>query len=85
MGKKCALLMGLNCSNIRGSELYGCINDMNLTRNMLIDAYGYQEENMYIFRDVNFLHISTVRNLPPLLSSYNVDIVSNFPKTYIKM
>ena len=51
MGKKCALLMGLNYSNIRGSELYGCINDMNLTRNMLIDAYGYQEENMYIFRD----------------------------------
>ena len=51
MGKKCALLMGLNYNNIRRSELYGCINDMNLTRNMLIDAYGYQEENMYIFRD----------------------------------
>lgn len=51
MGKKYALLMGLNYSNIRRSELYGCINDMNLTRNMLIDAYGYQEENMYIFRD----------------------------------
>jgi len=52
MGKKVALLMGLNYKSFgRNWELYGCINDMNMTKNMLIDAYGYKEEDMYIFRD----------------------------------
>jgi len=52
MGKKYAILCGLNYSSLGKSwELFGCINDMNLIANMLMDAYGYKEENMYIFRD----------------------------------
>ena len=52
MGKKYAVLCGLNYTNMGKSwELFGCINDMNLIANMLMDAYGYKEENMYIFRD----------------------------------
>jgi len=52
MGKKYAVLCGLNYSSLGKSwELLGCINDMNLIANLLMDAYGYKEENMYIFRD----------------------------------
>jgi hypothetical protein len=52
MGKKYALMTGLNYSPLGKSwELYGCINDVNMTKNMLIDAYGYSEKNMFIFRD----------------------------------
>lgn len=52
MGKKYAILIGLNYKRLGKSwELYGCINDMLMMQNMLIDAYGFQKENILIFRD----------------------------------
>lgn len=52
MVKKCAVVAGLNYKQLGKSwELYGCINDMLMIRNMLIDAYGFQQENIRVFRD----------------------------------
>ena len=52
MGKKYAMLNGLNYKPLGKSwELYGCINDILMMKNMLIDAYGFQKENIRVFRD----------------------------------
>jgi len=52
MGKKVAILCGLNYTPLpSGWHLSGCINDVNLIKNMLIDAYDYQEQDIYLFRD----------------------------------
>jgi hypothetical protein len=48
---KKALLIGIDYINNPKASLRGCINDIITTRNMLIDAYDYESENITILRD----------------------------------
>jgi hypothetical protein len=48
---KKAVLIGIDYFNDPKVSLRGCINDIITTRNMLIDAYDYVQENITILRD----------------------------------
>ena len=48
---KKALLIGIDYFNNPVLSLRGCINDVITTRNMLIDAYDYDQTNIVIMRD----------------------------------
>lgn len=48
---KKALLIGIDYTNNSNASLRGCINDIITIRNMLIDAYDYEQENITILRD----------------------------------
>jgi len=48
---KKALLIGINYYDISGITLKGCINDIINMRNMLIDAYDYEPNNITMLRD----------------------------------
>jgi len=50
MSKK-ALLIGINYYDTPSLQLNGCINDAVNTRNMLIDAYGYDSADITVLRD----------------------------------
>lgn len=50
MAKK-ALLIGINYYDTPSNKLNGCINDAVNMRNMLIDAYGYDSNNIAVLRD----------------------------------
>jgi hypothetical protein len=50
MLKKRALLIGINYTNTV-QRLEGCIEDVINARNMLIDAYDYEKQNIIILRD----------------------------------
>ena len=70
MNKK-ALLIGIDYVNSQDVSLKGCINDIIIiTRNMLIDAYDYDEKNIIVLRDdsMNFLE-PTKKNIVNQLNS----------------
>ena len=48
---KKALLIGINYTDLSGMSLKGCINDIINVRNMLLDAYNYDSDNITILRD----------------------------------
>ena len=48
---KRALLIGINYTSDPDLTLNGCINDALLMRNVLIDAYSYERENIVLMRD----------------------------------
>ena len=48
---KKALLIGIDYVNNSNVSLKGCINDILILRNMLIDAYDYEPSNIIILRD----------------------------------
>jgi hypothetical protein len=48
---KKALLIGIDYIDISGISLKGCINDVINMRNMLIDAYDYESNNIIMLRD----------------------------------
>ena len=48
---KKALLIGINYFDKPESILYGCINDIQNIRNMLIDVYGFSDNNIIMLRD----------------------------------
>ena len=48
---KRALLIGINYNSDSELTLNGCINDALLMRNVLIDAYSYDRENIVLMRD----------------------------------
>ena len=48
---KKALLIGIDYIDVSGISLKGCINDTINMRNMLIDAYDYDSENIVMLRD----------------------------------
>jgi len=48
---KIALLVGINYANDPSITLRGCINDIINIRNMLIDAYDYDSNNIIMLRD----------------------------------
>ncbi|KAL2313552.1 Metacaspase-1 [Schizosaccharomyces pombe] len=49
-GKRKALLIGINYLNTQ-NELQGCINDVMSTSQLLIQRYGYKQEDMVIMTD----------------------------------
>jgi hypothetical protein len=48
---KKALLIGIDYLNIPDATLKGCVNDIIIMRNMLIDAYNYKQQNITLLRD----------------------------------
>jgi hypothetical protein len=48
---KKALLIGINYYDISNITLNGCIHDIINIKNMLIDAYGYNNDNIIMLRD----------------------------------
>lgn len=48
---KRAVLIGIDYKNDKRLRLTGCINDAISMRNFLIDAYGYNRENISMLRD----------------------------------
>ena len=48
---KKALLIGIDYIDVSGISLKGCINDVINMRNMLIDAYDYEPQNIIMLRD----------------------------------
>ena len=48
---KRALLIGIDYIDVSGISLKGCINDAINMRNMLIDAYDYEPNNIVMLRD----------------------------------
>lgn len=68
MSKK-ALLIGINYYDTPEFELKGCINDVVNTRNMLIDAYGYDSADITVLRDDSAVNKPTVANIARELRS----------------
>lgn len=54
---KKAVLIGIDYINNQKAALRGCVNDIITVRNMIIDAYDYDAENIAILRDddMNFI------------------------------
>lgn len=48
---KKAILIGINYLDNQYARLYGCINDAVSIKNILIDAYGYTNDNITVLRD----------------------------------
>jgi hypothetical protein len=48
---KKALCVGINYYSVPQNTLNGCIDDVINMKNMLIDAYGYQNQNITVLRD----------------------------------
>lgn len=65
---KRALLIGLNYTATPSVKLFGCINDIINMRNTLIDAYGYQDANIYMLRDDDKSRLPTRANILAALS-----------------
>ena len=65
---KRALLIGSNYTAIPSAKLFGCINDIINMRNTLIDAYGYQDANIYMLRDDDTARMPTRANILSALS-----------------
>ena len=68
MSKK-ALLIGINYVDTPSAALNGCINDVVNTRNMLIDAYGYDATNITVLRDDSPTNKPTTANILRQLTS----------------
>jgi hypothetical protein len=60
---KRALLIGCNYTATPTAQLSGCINDIVHMRNTLIDAYGYQDSNIYTLRDDDKNRLPTKANI----------------------
>ena len=48
---KRAVLIGINYNTIDDLKLNGCINDIIVMRNVLVDAYGYNRKDVTMLRD----------------------------------
>ena len=62
-GTKRALLIGVNYLQSPNARLYGCIEDINNIRSVLIDAYGYVSENIVMLRDDEPTRMPTKTNI----------------------
>ena len=60
---KYALLIGSNYTATPSVQLSGCINDIVNMRNMLIDAYGYEDVNITLLRDDDRTRLPTKANI----------------------
>lgn len=60
---KRALLIGCNYTATPTIQLYGCIDDIVNMRNTLIDAYGWNDSNIYMLRDDYSNRLPTKANI----------------------
>lgn len=60
---KRALLIGCNYTATPSVQLSGCISDVVNMRNTLIDAYGYQDRNIFVLRDDDMSRLPTKANI----------------------
>ena len=60
---KRAFLIGCNYTATPSIQLSGCINDVINMRNTLIDAYGWQDSNIYTLRDDYSNRLPTKANI----------------------
>jgi hypothetical protein len=65
---KRAVLIGINYFNTY-AELYGCINDAVAIKNTLIDAYGYDKDNITVLRDDDQDNIPSCENIINVLEN----------------
>ena len=68
---KKALLIGIHYNDISGATLKGCINDIINMRNMLIDSYDFNSDDIIMLRDDDILKFQppTYFNILDCLSS----------------
>lgn len=66
---KRALLIGCNYTATPSAALQGCINDIVNVRNTLIDAYGYQDSNIFMLRDDDKTRLPTRANILSSISN----------------
>jgi len=68
---KKALLIGIHYTDISGATLKGCINDIINMRNMLIDSYDFNSDDIIMLRDDDILKFQppTYFNILDCLSS----------------
>jgi hypothetical protein len=71
---KRALLIGINYLTNSTARLNGCIEDINNIYGMLIDAYGYQHNNIAMLRDDDSSRMPTRANI--LAALQNIVAVS---------
>ncbi len=69
MNQKFALLIGINYYDHPENKLNGCINDIKMMRNYLIQNKGYLNENITVLRDDNTTFEKPTRNT--ILSKMN--------------
>lgn len=69
MDHKFALLIGINYYDHPENQLTGCINDIKMMRNYLIQNKGYLSENILVLRDDNTTFEKPTRNI--ILSKMN--------------
>jgi len=60
---KRALLVGCNYTATPSVQLAGCIDDIVNMRNVLIDAYGWQDSNIFMLRDDDRSRLPTKANI----------------------
>lgn len=63
MSIKRALLVGINYFKNPNAQLNGCIEDINNIRGVLMDAYGYNSENIIMLRDDDPSKMPTKANI----------------------
>ena len=66
---KRALLIGCNYAATPSVALQGCINDIVNVRNVLIDAYGYPDSNIFMLRDDDNARLPTRTNILTCLAN----------------
>ena len=69
MSIKRALLVGINYFRNPNAQLNGCIEDINNIRGVLMDAYGYNSENIIMLRDDDSTKMPTKANIMIALQS----------------
>ena len=69
MSIKRALLVGINYFKNPSAQLNGCIEDINNIRGVLMDAYGYNSENIIMLRDDDPSKMPTKANIMVALQS----------------
>lgn len=50
-GRKRALLVGINKYQIPNADLNGCVNDVTRMRDLLVDVYGFDPDNIRLLTD----------------------------------
>jgi hypothetical protein len=60
---KCALLIGINYTDVSGISLRGCIDDIVGMKTMLVSQYGFDPANILMLRDDMADHMPTRDNM----------------------
>jgi hypothetical protein len=60
---KKAVLVGINYFSVPSARLNGCINDIQKMKSVLIQKYGYLEQNIILLSDNNSRRMPTLQNI----------------------